>query len=57
MDKAKTGRILLLTAALLGMFYAGMRAQAFLYEDLCRDIGGSVRPGKPPLCVTASFAP
>ncbi|MFH6975114.1 hypothetical protein ACG2K1_10170 [Neisseria sp. 23W00296] len=57
MDKAKTGRILLLTAALLGMFYAGMRAQAFLYEDLCRDIGGSVRPGNPPLCVTASFAP
>ena len=42
---------LLLIAALIGAFYAGMRTQAYLYEDLCLDLGGGKHPGNYPICV------
>ena len=44
-------KVLLLIAALIGTFYAGMRAQAYLYEDLCLDWGGGRNPGNYPICV------
>ena len=44
-------KALLLIAALIGTFYAGMRAQAYLYEDLCLDLGGGRNPGNYPICV------
>ena len=40
-----------LIAALIGAFYAGMRTQAYLYEDLCLDLGGGRNPGNYPICV------
>lgn len=40
-----------LIAALIGAFYAGMRTQAYLYEDLCLDLGGGKHPGNYPICV------
>ena len=40
-----------LIAALIGAFYAGMRTQAYLYEDLCLDLGGGKNPGNYPICV------
>ena len=36
---------------LIGTFYAGMRTQAYLYEDLCLDLGGGKNPGNYPICV------
>ena len=36
---------------LIGAFYAGMRTQAYLYEDLCLDLGGGKNPGNYPICV------
>ncbi|MBS9340578.1 hypothetical protein [Neisseria elongata] len=44
-------KALLLIAALIGAFYAGMRTQAYLYEDLCLDLGGGRNPGNYPICV------
>lgn len=44
-------KALLLIAALIGAFYAGMRTQAYLYEDLCLDLGGGKHPGNYPICV------
>ena len=44
-------KALLLIAALVGAFYAGMRAQAYLYEDLCLDLGGGKNQGNYPICV------
>lgn len=44
-------KALLLIAALIGTFYAGMRTQAHLYEDLCLDLGGGKNPGNDPICV------
>ncbi len=44
-------KALLLIAALIGAFYAGMRTQAYLYEDLCLDLGGGKNPGNDPICV------
>lgn len=44
-------KALLLIAALVGVFYAGMRTQAYLYEDLCLDLGGGKNPGSYPICV------
>lgn len=44
-------KALLLIAALVGAFYAGMRTQAYLYEDLCLDLGGGKNPGSYPICV------
>lgn len=38
-------KALLLIVALIGAFYAGMRTQAYLYEDLCLDLGGGKHPG------------
>ena len=36
---------------LIGAFYAGMRTQAYLYEDFCLDLGGGKHPGNYPICV------
>ena len=44
-------KALLLIAALIGAFYAGMRTQAYLYDDLCLDLGGGRNPGNYPICV------
>ncbi|HIB8936473.1 TPA: hypothetical protein ACWYE2_000976 [Neisseria meningitidis] len=44
-------KALLLITALVGAFYAGMRTQAYLYEDLCLDLGGGKNPGSYPICV------
>ena len=44
-------KALLLIAALIGAFYAGMRTQTYLYEDLCLDLGGGKNPGNYPICV------
>jgi periplasmic protein len=44
-------KALLLIAALIGAFYAGMRTQAYFYEDLCLDLGGGRNPGNYPICV------
>ncbi len=44
-EKPTFFKALLLIAALVGAFYAGMRTQAYLYEDLCLDLGGSRNPG------------
>ena len=44
-------KALLLIAALIGAFYAGMRTQAYLYEDFCLDLGGGKHPGNYPICV------
>ena len=44
-------KALLLIAVLIGAFYAGMRTQAYLYEDLCLDLGGGKNPGNYPICV------
>lgn len=44
-------KALLLIVALIGAFYAGMRTQAYLYEDLCLDLGGGRNPGNYPICV------
>lgn len=44
-------KALLLIAALIGAFYTGMRTQAYLYEDLCLDLGGGRNPGNYPICV------
>lgn len=44
-------KALLLIAALIGTFYAGMLTQAYLYEDLCLDLGGGKHPGNDPICV------
>ena len=44
-------KALLRIAALIGTFYAGMRTQAYLYEDLCLDLGGGKNPGNYPICV------
>lgn len=44
-------KALLLIATLIGTFYAGMRTQAYLYDDLCLDLGGGKNPGNYPICV------
>ena len=44
-------KALLLIAALIGAFYAGMKVQAFIYEDTCLDLGGGKNPGNYPICV------
>lgn len=44
-------KALLLIAALVGAFYAGMQTQTYLYEDLCLDLGGGKNPGSYPICV------
>ena len=51
MKKRRFFKALLLIAALIGTFYAGMRTQAYLYEDLCLDLGGGKNPGNYPICV------
>lgn len=42
---------LLKIALLIAVFYAGMRVQAFLYDDLCLDLGGGRNPENYPICV------
>lgn len=42
---------LLKIALLIAVFYAGMRVQAFLYDDLCLDLGGGRHPENYPVCV------
>jgi len=44
-------KALLLIVALIGAFYAGMKVQAFIYEDTCLDLGGGKNPGNYPICV------
>ena len=44
-------KIFLLASLLIATFYAGMRTQAYLYEDLCLDLGGGKNPGNYPICV------
>ena len=44
-------KALLLIAALIGTFYAGMKVQAFIYENTCLDLGGGKNPGNYPICV------
>ena len=44
-------KILLLTGLLIAAFYAGMKVQAFIYEDTCLDLGGGKNPGNYPICV------
>lgn len=44
-------KTLLLITALIGAFYAGMKVQAFIYEDTCLDLGGGKNPGNYPICV------
>ena len=51
MKKRRFLKALLLIAALIGAFYAGMRTQAYLYEDLCLDLGGGKNPGNDPICM------
>lgn len=51
MKKRRFFKALLLIAALIGAFYAGMWTQAYLYEDLCLDLGGGRNPGNYPICV------
>ena len=51
MKNLSFGKALLLIAVLIGAFYAGMRTQAYLYEDLCLDLGGGKNPGNYPICV------
>ena len=51
MENRRFFKALLLIAALIGAFYAGMRTQAYLYEDLCLDLGGGKHPGNSPICV------
>ncbi|MDO5070520.1 MAG: hypothetical protein Q4D78_10095 [Neisseria zoodegmatis] len=47
-------KIVLLLAALVVAFYAGMKLQAHIYEDLCLDMGGGRNPGNAPICVIDS---
>nr|WP_197313179.1 hypothetical protein [Listeria monocytogenes] len=51
MKSRRLFKALLLIAALVGAFYAGMLTQAYLYEDLCLDLGGGKNPGSYPICV------
>ena len=51
MKKRRFFKALLLIAALIGTFYAGMRTQAYFYEDLCLDLGGGRNPGNYSICV------
>ena len=44
-------KIFLLASLLIATFYAGMKVQAFIYEDTCLDLGG----GKNHLDADASF--
>lgn len=44
-------KILLSAAALAAVFYAGMKYQSFVYEDMCLDLGGGRNPGNYPVCV------
>ena len=43
-------KIFLLAVLLIGAFYAGMKVQAFIYEDTCLDLGGGKNPGNYPIC-------
>ncbi|OSI09618.1 MULTISPECIES: hypothetical protein [Neisseria] len=47
-------KIALLSVALIVAFVAGMHFQAYLYEDLCLDMGGGRNPGNAPICVIDS---
>ena len=44
-------KIFLLAGLLIVAFYAGMKVQAFIYEDACLDLGGGKNPGNYPICV------
>lgn len=44
-------KILMLLAAILAAFFAGMRFQSYIYEDQCLDYGGGRNPGNHPICV------
>jgi len=44
-------KIFLLAGLLFAAFYAGMKVQAFIYEDICLDLGGGKNPGNYPICV------
>ena len=44
-------KILLLAGLLIAAFYAGMKVQAFIYEDTCLDLGGGKNPGNHLICV------
>ena len=37
--------------ALVAAFLAGMRWQAWRYDDICLDLGGGRNPGNHPICV------
>ncbi|MDO4998091.1 MAG: hypothetical protein Q4E16_05575 [Neisseria sp.] len=40
-----------LVSALLLAFVAGMKVQAWLYDDMCLDLGGGREPHGSPICV------
>ena len=44
-------KIFLLAGLLIATFYAGMKVQAFIYEDTCLDLGGGKNPGNYSICV------
>ncbi len=44
-------KIFLLAGLLFAAFYAGMKVQAFIYEDTYLDLGGGKNPGNYPICV------
>lgn len=52
----KAGKTVLLLLALSAAFAAGMKVQAFLYEDECLDLGGGRNPGNYPICVVEQDA-
>ncbi|EGZ51053.1 hypothetical protein HMPREF9370_0312 [Neisseria wadsworthii 9715] len=44
-------KTIIFLAALMAAFYAGMKFQAYVYDDLCLDLGGGKQPGDYPICV------
>lgn len=44
-------KTIIFLAALAAAFYAGMKFQAYVYDDLCLDLGGGKQPGDYPICV------
>ncbi|WP_096777536.1 hypothetical protein [Neisseria dumasiana] len=44
-------KTIIFLAALAAAFYAGMKFQAHVYDDLCLDLGGGKQPGGYPICV------
>ncbi len=44
-------KTIIFLTALAAAFYAGMKFQAYVYDDLCLDLGGGKQPGDYPICV------